>query len=62
MSRKDNCRDNAISESFFHTLKIELVHYQRYQTRVEAKQNLFEYIEVFYIVNGFILPMAIYRQ
>ena len=37
MSRKGNCRDNAVSESFFHTLKTELVHHQHYQTRAEAK-------------------------
>ena len=48
MSRKGNCWDNAVSESFFHTLKTELVHHQRYQTRTEAKQDIFEYIEVFY--------------
>jgi putative transposase len=48
MSRKGNCWDNAVSESFFHTLKTELVHHQRYQTRDEAKQDIFEYIEVFY--------------
>jgi putative transposase len=48
MSRKGNCWDNAVAESFFHTLKTELVHHQRYQTRAEAKQDIFEYIEVFY--------------
>jgi putative transposase len=48
MSRKGNCWDNAVAESFFHTLKTELVHQRRYQTRSEAKQELFEYIEVFY--------------
>jgi transposase InsO family protein len=48
MSRKGNCWDNAVSESFFHTLKTELVHHQLYQTRAEAKQDIFEYIEVFY--------------
>lgn len=48
MSRKGNCWDNAPSESFFHTLKTELVHHRRYQTREEAKQEIFEYIEVFY--------------
>jgi len=48
MSRKGNCWDNAVSESFFHTLKTELVHHQHYQTRAEAKQDIFEYIEVFY--------------
>lgn len=48
MSRKGNCWDNAPSESFFHTLKTELVHHRRYRTREEAKQDIFEYIEVFY--------------
>ena len=48
MSRKGNCWDNAVAESFFHTLKTELVHQRRYQTRGEAKQAIFEYIEVFY--------------
>jgi putative transposase len=48
MSRKGNCWDNAVSESFFHTLKTELVHHQHYKTRAEAKQDIFEYIEVFY--------------
>jgi transposase InsO family protein len=48
MSRKGNCWDNAVAESFFHTLKTERVHHQRYQTRAEAKKDIFEYIEVFY--------------
>ena len=48
MSRKANCWDNAPSESFFHTLKTELIHHRRYQNREEAKQEIFEYIEVFY--------------
>lgn len=48
MSRKGNCWDNAVSESFFHTLKTELVHHRHYQTRTEAKMEIFEYIEVFY--------------
>lgn len=48
MSRKGNCWDNAPSESFFHTLKVELVHHRRYRTREAAKQDIFEYIEVFY--------------
>lgn len=48
MSRRGNCWDNAPSESFFHTLKTELTHHQRYRTREEAKQDIFEYIEVFY--------------
>jgi putative transposase len=48
MSHKDNCWDNAVSESFFHTLKTELVYHLHYQTRVEAKKEIFEYIKVFY--------------
>ena len=48
MSRKGDCWDNAPMESFFHTLKTELVHHQDYQTRNQAKADIFEYIEVFY--------------
>ena len=48
MSRKGNCWDNAVVESFFGTLKKELVHDRRYATRDEAKQDVFEWIEVFY--------------
>ena len=48
MSRKGNCWDNAVAESFFHTLKTELVHHADYRSRTEAKASIFEYIEVFY--------------
>lgn len=48
MSGKGNCYDNAVAESFFHTLKTELVYHETYRTRSEAKTSLFEYIEVFY--------------
>ena len=48
MSRKGNCWDNACVESFFGTLKRELVDQRRYVTRAEARQDIFEYIEVFY--------------
>lgn len=48
MSRKGNCYDNAVMESFFASLKKELVHQEDYQTRAEARHSLFEYIEVFY--------------
>ena len=48
MSRKGNCYDNAVMESFFGTLKNELVHHQTYWTRRQAISDLFEYIEVFY--------------
>jgi len=48
MSRKADVYDNAVAESFFGTLKTELVHLARYATRQEAKQAIFEWIEVFY--------------
>lgn len=48
MSRRANCWDNAVVESFFHTLKTELVFHRRFATRAEAKQAIFEWLEVFY--------------
>jgi transposase InsO family protein len=48
MSRKGNCYDNAVVESFFSTLKNELVHGRDYHTREEAQAEVFEFIEVFY--------------
>jgi transposase InsO family protein len=48
MSRKGNCYDNAPTESFFGTLKTELVYHRQYATLEEAKADIFEYIEVFY--------------
>jgi putative transposase len=48
MSGTGNCYDNAIMETFFHTLKTELVYFERYETRSEAQTSIFEYIEVFY--------------
>ena len=48
MSRKGNCWDNAVSESFFHTLKTECVNHEKYPTREQAKKSIFDYIEVFY--------------
>jgi len=48
MSRKGNCYDNAVVESFFSTLKNELVHDRDYHTREEAQAEIFEFIEVFY--------------
>jgi putative transposase len=47
MSREGNCQDNAVMESFFGTLKQELVHRETYLKRAEARRSLFEYIEVF---------------
>jgi len=48
MSRKGDPYDNAVAESFFRTLKVELVYRQRYRTRAEAKAAIVEYIELFY--------------
>lgn len=48
MSGSGNCYDNAIMETFFHTLKTELVYFERYGTRDEAGRSIFEYIEVYY--------------
>ena len=48
MSRKGNCYDNAVMESFFATLKQELVYQREYASRQQAKQDIFEYMEVWY--------------
>ena len=48
MSRKGECHDNAVAESFFSTLKAELTDHQDYRTRAEARQSIFKYIELFY--------------
>ena len=48
MSRKADCFDNAPMESFFHTLKTELVHHRKYATRHQAERDIFAFIEGFY--------------
>jgi len=48
MSRKGNCWDNAVAESFFHTIKTQLIYHYRFQNMAEAEQALFNYIEVYY--------------
>jgi len=48
MSGKGNCYDNAVAESFFSSLKNELVHHRNFSTRDEARSEIFEYIELFY--------------
>jgi len=64
MSAKGNCYDNACAESFFHTLKVETVHGERFATREEMRRTVFEYIEVDYNRNrrhsaiGRISPVA----
>jgi putative transposase len=67
MSRKGNCWDNAVAESFFHTLKTELIYLEDYDTREAAQTAVFEYIEVFYnrqrchSANGYLAPL-LYEQ
>jgi putative transposase len=51
MSRKGNCWDNAVAESFFKTLKVELIYQNKYQTKQQAELSVFEYIETFYNKN-----------
>jgi transposase InsO family protein len=48
MSRRANCWDNAVAESFFATLKVELVYQTRWSTRAQARSEVFDYIETFY--------------
>ena len=48
MSRKGNCWDNAVMESFYRTLKVELIYQKKYETRIESQRDIFEYIEIFY--------------
>jgi len=48
MSRKGNCWDNAVGESFVHTLKVEKINRCRFKTREQAKQEIFEYVEMYY--------------
>ncbi len=64
MSKKGDCWDNAVAESFFHTLKTELIYHCDFETRAEARTSIFEYIEVFYnrqrlhSANGYEAPMV----
>lgn len=68
MSAKGDCWDNAMMESFFHTLKVELIRDEPFATRVEASGAIFEYIEVFYNRQrlhsslGFTSPLDYERQ
>jgi putative transposase len=67
MSRKGNCWDNAVAESFFHTLKTELIYLEDFNTREQAQTTVFEYLEVFYnrqrchSANGYLAPL-VYEQ
>lgn len=64
MSRKGNCWDNAVAESFFKTIKTELIYHRKFTTRAEAKLEIFDYIEVWYNKNrihsalGYLTPKA----
>jgi putative transposase len=64
MSRKGNCWDNAVAESFLHTLKTELVYTEDFDTHEQAQTVVFEYIEVFYnrqrchSANGYLAPLV----
>lgn len=64
MSRRANCWDNAVTESFFHTLKGHIIHGSVFVSRQQAKTALFEYIEVYYncirihSANGWLSPDA----
>jgi putative transposase len=68
MSRRGNCWDNAVAESFFSTLKIELVAQCAWTTRADARTDVFEYLEVFYNGQrrhsslGYLSPVAFERQ
>ncbi len=48
MSRKGDCWDNAVAESFLHTLKVELIHRTKFMSREEAKRKIFAYVEMYY--------------
>lgn len=68
MSRKGDCWDNAVAESFFHTLKVELIHRMKFRTREEAKNKIFEYVEMYYnrkrahSTLGYLSPFEYERQ
>lgn len=63
MSRRGNCHDNAVAESFFSSLKRERIRRRTYKTREEARQDVFDYIEMFYnpvrkqVRNGMLSPV-----
>lgn len=68
MSRRGNCHDNAVAESFFNLLKRERIRRKTYRTRDEARQDVFDYIEMFYnptrkhVRNGMLSPVEFERQ
>jgi putative transposase len=68
MSRRGNCHDNAVAESFFNLLKRERIRRKTYTTRDEARQEVFDYIEMFYnptrkhVRNGMLSPVEFERR
>jgi Integrase core domain len=68
MSRRGNCHDNAVAESFFNLLKRERVRRKTYKTRDETRQDIFDYIEMFYnpqrkhVRNGMLSPINFEKQ
>jgi putative transposase len=68
MSRRGNCHDNAVAESFFNLLKRERIRRRTYQTREEARREVFDYIEMFHnskqkhARNGMLSPVEFERQ
>lgn len=67
MSRRGNCQDNAVAESFFNLLKRERIRRKGYRSRDEARQDVFDYIEMFYnpkrkhVRNGMMSPVEFER-
>ena len=68
MSRRGNCHDNAVAESFFNLLKRERIRRRTYRTRHDARQDVFDYIKMFYNLkrkharNGMLSPAEFERQ
>ena len=68
MSQRGNCHDNAVVESFFNLLKRERIRRRTYRSRDEARQDVFDYIEMFYnpirkhVRNGMLSPVELERQ
>jgi putative transposase len=68
MSRRGNCHDNAVAESFFNLLKRERIRRRVYRSRDEARQDVFDYIEMFYnpkrkhVRNGMLSPVEFEKQ
>ena len=61
MRRKGNCYDNAAMESFWSTLKLELVYRQRFETRAEARTEIFDNFETFYNRHAPIVPWTTFH-